>query len=124
MKKLFLFMVCLVCGTITQAQIANTKWAGKLAVPELLPVTLSFKADVFEIYLTENMELLESMSYKISGDTLNLTKTTGGSPCADGSSFKLKHAMKDGQLVLTLISDDCAERASAWTQEPFTKVKE
>lgn len=96
MKKLFLFMVCLVCGTITQAQIANTKWAGKLAVPELLPVTLSFKADVFEIYLTENMELLESMSYKISGDTLNLTKTTGGSPCADGSSFKLKHAMKTG----------------------------
>jgi len=124
MKRLFLLVLCLFCGMLAQAQISNTKWNGNLAVPDLVPVTLKFQTDVFEVYVAENNELLESMSYKISGDTLILKKTSGGSPCPEGSTFKLKFAMKAEQLVLTLISDDCPERASAWTQEPFTKVKE
>lgn len=124
MKHLLLLLAFLFVGGHAQAQIANTKWSGNLAVPEVVSVTLNFKADTFEVYMLENNELLESMSYKISGDTLLLKKASGGSPCPDGSEFKLKFSIKAEQLLLTLLSDDCVERAAAWTNEPFIKIKE
>lgn len=114
----------MLAGSVAQAQIENSKWSGNLAVPEMVPVTLNFKADTFDIFWAENNELLESMTYKISGDTLTLKKTSGGSPCPEGSTFKLKFSTQGDQMTLTLLSDDCPERAAAWTKEPFTKVKQ
>lgn len=124
MKRLVSLMLFMFIGVLAHAQMANTKWTGNLTIPEATPVFLSFKADVFEVHLAENDELLETMTYKISGDTIILKKTSGNSACPDGSTFTLKYALQGEQLQLTLLSDDCPDRASAWTKEPFTKVKE
>ncbi len=124
MKRIVLLLVFLATSSLAQAQLANTKWTGNLAVPEISPVYLHFKPDVFEVYLQESNELIETMSYKLSGDTITLKKISGGSPCPDASEFKLKYAMQGEQMLITLVSDDCPERAGAWTKEPFTKVKE
>ena len=124
MKSIAASMLFMCLGIVAQAQIANTKWTGNLMVPDPAAVNLSFKADVFEVYIAENNQLLETMSYKISGDTILLRKTSGGSPCPDGSTFTLKYAIQGDQLLLTLLSDECPERAGAWTKEPFTKLKE
>ena len=124
MKGVVAFMLFTCLGLVAHAQIANTKWTGNLMVPDPAAVTLSFEADVFEVYIAENNQLLETMSYKISGDTILLRKTSGGSPCPDGSAFTLKYTIQGAQLLLTLLSDECPERVGAWTKEPFTRVKE
>jgi hypothetical protein len=124
MKSIVAFLLFMCLGIVVHAQIANTKWTGNLMVPDPAAVNLSFKADVFEVYLAEGNQLLETMTFKVSGDTLILRKTSGGSPCPDGSTFTLKYAIQGEQLMLTLLADDCAERAASFTKEPFTKVKE
>lgn len=124
MKGIVAFLLFMCLGIVAHAQIANTKWTGNLMIPDPAAVNLSFNADVFEVYIAENNQLLETMTYKISGDTLMLRKTSGGSPCPDGSTFTLKYSIQGEQLMLTLLSDDCPERGASFTKEPFTKVKE
>lgn len=124
MKRLVTLMLLMFVGVLAHAQLANTRWTGNLTVPEATPMYLNFKTDVFEVSLAESNELVETMTYKISGDTIILKKTSGSSVCPEGSTFTLKYAIQGEQLLLTPLSDDCPERAGAWTKEPFTKVKE
>lgn len=124
MKSIVSLLLLMCLGTFAHAQLANTKWTGSLTVPEPTPVYLNFQTDVFEVFLAESNELVETMSYKISGDTITVKKTSGNSACPDGSTFTLKYAVQGEQLLLTPLSDDCPERSGAWTKEPFTKVKQ
>lgn len=124
MKGLVILILFMFVGVLAHAQLANTRWSGNLTVPESTPVFLNFKTDVFDVHLAESNELVETMTYKISGDTIILKKTSGSSVCPEGSTFTLKYAIQGEQLLLTPLSDDCPERAGAWTKEPFTKVKE
>lgn len=124
MKKLLLLLIFLSIGTFAKAQLANTKWTGTLAVPDLMPIMLSFKADTMEVIFVENGEFLETMNFKISGDTLLLKKISGGSPCPDGSEFKVTFAIQRDNLLVTPLSDDCTMRSESWTKDPFVKVKE
>jgi len=124
MKKLILILFFLGAGNFAKAQLTNTKWTGTLAVPDLMPIVLSFKADTLEVILQENGEYLETMNYKVSGDTLLLKKISGGSPCPEGSEFKVKFALQRDNLLVTPLSDDCTMRSDSWTKDHFVKVKE
>jgi hypothetical protein len=123
MKKLFFLSMFTLIGLLAQAQLTSSKWNGSLNVPELVPVALTFKSDTLEVIYAENGEVLETMSYKVSGDTLLLKKISGGSPCPDGSTFKVKYSIKQEHLVITPLSDDCPMRSESWTKEPFVRIK-
>jgi hypothetical protein len=124
MKRLILLLYFLGIGSYANAQLANTKWTGTLAVPDLMSAILNFKTDTMEVIASESGEFLETMSYTISGDTLLLKKVSGGSPCPVGSTFKVKFALQHENLMVTPLSDDCAMRSESWTKDPFVKVKE
>lgn len=124
MKKLFLLIAFSLLCTFSYAQLSGTRWTGNVAAPEVIPVTLNFNADVFEVLVSESNEIIETMTYKVSGDTLIVKKTSGGSPCPNGSAFKVKFAIQGDRLMITPISDDCPMRAESWTKDPFIKVKE
>jgi hypothetical protein len=123
MKKLLFLTLFTFIGLLAQAQLANSKWNGSLNIPELAPAALNFKTDTLEVIYAENGEILETMSYKVSGDTLLLKKISGGSPCPDGSAFKVKYSIQQEKLIITPLSDDCTMRSDSWTKEPFVRAK-
>lgn len=124
MKFLFILLCFMGITNEASAQLANTKWSGSLAVPDLIPVILSFKTDTLDVISIESGDFLETMNYKISGDTLLLNKITGGSPCPTGSTFKVKFTLQRENILVTPLSDDCAMRSESWTKDPFVKVKD
>jgi hypothetical protein len=124
MRKLTLLLCFLGFGSYAHAQLANSKWSGTIAGPDIMSAILSFKTDTLEVIAAESGDPLETMSYKISGDTLLLKKISGGSPCPEGSSLKVKFIIQRDNLLITPLSDDCEMRSKSWTKDPFVKVKE
>jgi hypothetical protein len=124
MKKIALIILLCSACSLAQAQFANTKWTGTLNLPDPAGVMLDFKKDVVDVVLDQSGEVLETMSFTIKADTIFLKKVTGQSVCSEQSIAKLKFRVADNKLSLTPISDDCQQRAEAWSKDPFTKAKE
>ncbi len=145
MKKSIIFIAtAIACGISvnSKAQLANTKWAGVFNIPNPTDCTLSFKTDsAYLVYSGEDSMLLngtadetkyvtgkdsfviEVMSYKINGDTLIIQKINGGSPCGTEDVGKYEAAIKDNELSMTLINEDCDARSEAWPLGALKKVE-
>jgi hypothetical protein len=108
--------------------LTGTAWKGILDVPSPTECELKFTKDTVRlIYVgSESIRVrgedgmprdatgkdsvtIELMTYTVSGDSLQLRKVAGGSPCSDELGiYQVKK--KDGKLQLILISDACMAR--------------
>jgi hypothetical protein len=122
MKKLLSVCCFTCCVFFSKAQngLTNTKWNGVANIPSAADITFVFTADT--LLMVYNDEAIETMSYRLSGDTLHLLKLGGMSPCS-GEKGTYKFTVKEDKLVLDPISDDCVPRSSAFTPEGYTRVK-
>jgi hypothetical protein len=111
-------------AVISKAQLKNTKWQGKMNVPDLTPIVLDFKADSVNMVIVDNGMVGETMTYSVKDTIITLAKTGGNSPCNVGDVFKVKYVIKDNKLFISNLSDPCDPRAQSWTNEPFILVKE
>lgn len=123
MRTFFLLTALLLAATLSNAQLKNTQWEGKMNVPEETNVILDFKTDSVNIVIPENGMLGESMTYSVKDSIINLKKTSGNSPCNVGDEFKLKYSIRNDQLFISNLSDPCDERIQAWSKEPYVRVK-
>jgi hypothetical protein len=125
MKKFFfpLLILMLFFSGNTFAQLADTKWQGTFYIPSENECYLHFKKDTLTLEFAETGDIIETMKYSVSGDTLTISKLAGGSPCESSDAFYRLKVSAD-KLKLTILKDDCGARASAGLDGDLTKVIE
>jgi hypothetical protein len=124
MKKLMVWSFLFVIMSDVTAQLTNTKWRNVINIPDPYETFLQFQKDTVTVNLVSDGTLIETMSYATSKDTLRLTKLFGNSPCDDKVTGTYHFEMNDDKLTITVLSDDCMERANALkTNNPWLKEK-
>jgi hypothetical protein len=126
MKKIFFFVLAIIAVSSAKAQLANTKWAGTMAVPDDVSVVLKFKTDTLLLVIKPrgvDEFVGETMTYTVKDSTITLNKISGNSPCGD-DKFTVKYTIKDQQLFIKSLTDPCDARVGSWPKEPFVKVKD
>lgn len=123
MKKFFLLAVVFVFSMTAFAQLENTKWRGMARVPEPFDCVFDFRKDT--VLLTGNgVGVIETMMYRLNGDTLMLKKIEGKSPCEVKSEGYFKIVRKGDSFELISLKDDCPGRAEAFVAIPWVRIKE
>lgn len=115
---ILILFICLSTKTLN-AQLQNTAWKGVFMAPTLIECVLEFKTDTLNVNEVNNDNILETSVYKINNDTLTLQKVTGGSPCGNEVIGKYRFAINNDKLSISLIEDDCRERALSFPAEPY-----
>jgi hypothetical protein len=124
MKKIIFFV--LVCFTFisAKAQLTNTKWKATLYIPDSKDIIFDFRTDTVEAFSIEDSESLETMLYTVKDTILTLKKITGQSECDDTVVGKYKFEMKDDGMYVTMIEDNCTDRANALNNnQKWTKLE-
>lgn len=122
MKKVFL-AAALICSIasfnlLNEQPLENTKWEGYVNVPAPTEAIFEFKKDSFLLYI--GGQVFETMSYKVSGDTLRVEKLDGNSPCNNEEGL-YNFSIKENKLYLKATNDPCGVRASAF-EESYKKL--
>jgi hypothetical protein len=123
MRKFFLFVVVFAFALAASAQLENTKWRGMAKVPEPFDCVFDFRKDTVVLSGNE-VGVIETMKYRLIGDTLVLKKLNGKSPCAEESEGYFKIVREGDSFKLTSLKDDCPGRAEAFVVEPWVRIKE
>ena len=110
MKKIMLIAAIVFTGIVANAQLANAKWQGTLQLNSPTDVILDFKADTLEAITVEDNQVIELMKFAVQDSVLSIWKISGQSQCGDAES-KYKFEIKENELTLTLLSDDCPDRS-------------
>ena len=106
MKKIIFIAVIGFLGITANAQLANAKWKGTVQMDQQVDMFLSFKTDTLEAITVEDGQVIETMKFSIQDSVLSISKLFGQSECSDAES-KYKFEIKEDELTLTLVSDDC-----------------
>ena len=144
MKKLALFAaLALFCLPLVHAQTApgvsvvGTTWKGTLHVPDPIECLLRFKKDTLQmIYAGDSpiqtfdgkyvsaadSAVLEAMMYRQHGDTVQLQKVSGGSPCSDEQVGIYLVQLENGKMSLVSFKDPCDARVFGLKGE-MTRVR-
>lgn len=88
--------------------LLDTQWSGVAKIPQETEVVLKFSKDKFDVLLGD--KVIETMSYTLSNDDINIVKNSGGTPCDAGTTGKYKYEVIGENLVMTLVSDECTAR--------------
>src|SRR6516164_8578244 len=106
MKKITLLLIVII-GTLTaNAQLAKSKWKGTLQLDNPLEVIFDFGKDSLFVYTVADNSALETMTFSDSDKVLIIKKVYGQSDCNEVEG-KYKYEIKNDELLLTLIADDC-----------------
>src|SRR2546423_554467 len=124
MKKIILLILGSCIFISANAQLTNTKWKVTLAIPDSTDVIFDFRTDTVEAISTADSQSLETMVYTVQDTILTLKKITGRSECNDTTIGKYKFEMKDDGMYITMIEDNCADRANVLNNNAkWTKVQ-
>jgi hypothetical protein len=115
--------------------LTGTSWKGTTYVPDPLICVFKFSKDSARLLYVDDREIniadglgglkavtgkdsaaLETMTYRLSGDTISLHKVEGGSPCGEEIG-QYRVLVSNGKLKFILIQDPCAVRPYALREE-------
>ncbi|GAB3020343.1 hypothetical protein [Spirosoma pulveris] len=125
--KLFFVIIILIWGSLTATaqvknQLANTAWQGTVETSQVVDVVLRYGADTITMYTVADKQLLETMTYTMKGDSLTWKKVSGSSPCDTQAIGIYQVMIKEDEMVLKLLKDDCPLRSGALQPKPFKKI--
>ena len=124
MKKSFycLLVITLVSGSI-KAQLANSKWKGVLKLDNPVNVSFNFGKDTLTVLNLDENTVIETMIYTATSSTFALTKISGQSDCESSDTGKYRFQITNDVLLITLVEDDCDDRAPYIDNLKLTKSK-
>ncbi|HEX9956315.1 MAG TPA: hypothetical protein VGA96_03635 [Fibrella sp.] len=126
MKTLLVSLLLTLAAVTLHAQaqnpLAGTAWQGQAYVPDEATIILHFKADSVSMFIAPDMILGETMAYTVKADTLTLRKISGNSPCDTRGIGTLQFTLKNDDMTVKSLADDCRARKVAWGDKPFRKV--
>ena len=105
----------------TTSSLENTKWQGTLYAPDAYEGILEFKTDSFFVYV--NGDLVETMIYRVSADTMVIEKLSGDSPCGTEAG-KYTYKIENDKLFFTGVEDMCTERFNVFSKDGYAKLSE
>ncbi|WP_375449380.1 hypothetical protein [uncultured Nostoc sp.] len=103
-------------------QLANTAWQGAVETSKVVDVVLRYGADTMTMYTVADKQLLETMTYTMKGDSLTWKKVSGTSPCDTQAIGLYQVVIKNEEMVLKLLKDDCPLRSGSLLPKPFKKI--
>lgn len=112
MKKTFALLFVTFIAFNIQAQLSNTKWKGTLNIQGGMDVVFNFNNDTLDVTSSQSGQSIETMKYSLADSVLAIEKIYGNSQC-DTASGKYKYAIAGNEMTLSLISDNCYDRATA-----------
>ncbi len=106
-----------------KAQLTNTKWKGTIHLDQPTDIIIHFGTDTLEAFSAEDNSSVEIMHYSIQDTVLTVQKISGQSQCDDVVVGKYKIEIKDNEMLMTVIDDDCDDRGpvldnTTWKKEP------
>ncbi len=122
MKKIVILIFAIALSDPGTAQFSNTSWKGQFNIPDPTEMILQFKTDTLELNYPDKTSI-ETMSYKISNDTLRVRKLDGQSECSSSQDATYKITLKDSKLFIIVLGDDCPERMAAWPADGMEKIE-
>lgn len=102
--------------------MANTAWQDSVNMGQVEDVIFRYGTDTVSIYSASGNELLEMMMYTIQGDSLTWKKVSGNSPCDTQTVGIYQVSIKNGEMAMKLVKDDCPPRLAALLPKPFKKI--
>lgn len=112
MNKIVLTMLISLIAYAADAQLSNTTWKGTLNIEGGMNVLFNFNNDTLDVVNAADNSSLETMTYKLADSVITLVKLYGQSQCSD-TPGKYKFVRDNDELTLSLLSDDCSDRADA-----------
>lgn len=112
MNKIFLTLLITMIVYTADAQLSNTKWKGTLNIEGGMDVLFNFSNDTLDVQNAADNSSLETMTYTSDDSVITLTKIYGQSQC-DTTAGKYKYVIVNNEMTLSLLSDDCPDRAGA-----------
>jgi len=125
--KRFIAITLLIGASLTATaqvknQLASTAWQGAVETSKVVDVVLRYGADTMTMYTVAGKRLLETMTYTMKGDSLTWKKVSGTSPCDTQAIGIYQVMIKNDEMVLKLLKDDCPLRSGALLLKPFKKI--
>jgi hypothetical protein len=120
MKKIILLLFVTFGALVSHAQLAKTKWKGTLQLDNPLEVIFDFGKDSLFVYTVADNSALETMTFTDADKVLTIKKVFGQSDCND-TEGKYKYEIKNGELIFTLVSDECAGRSTVLNNSKWGK---
>ncbi|HRI20598.1 MAG TPA: DUF3471 domain-containing protein [Panacibacter sp.] len=112
MNKIIIMLFILHASISAKAQLENTRWKATLIIDGQVNTIFDFKKDTCSIYTVADSTVIETMTYKQNDTTFTLLKIEGQSDCGNDVSGIYHFKVKDNQLFVQVLSDDCDDRAS------------
>jgi len=122
MKKITIFLLLAFAAITTNAQLAKTKWKGTLQLDNPVDVVFDFGKDSLTVYTAAENAGLETMTYSAKDAVLAINKAYGQSDCDGTMTGKYKFEIKNDEMTLVLISDDCANRSAVLNNTKWKKA--
>lgn len=110
-KSLFCLLVIILISGSIKAQLAHSKWKGVLKLDNPVNVTFNFGKDTLTVFNLDQNTVLETMTYTATSSTFTLKKISGQSDCESSTIGKYKYRIKAKSLLMTVVADDCNDRA-------------
>lgn len=126
MKRFFAITLLIGASLTATAQVknqlANTAWQGTVETSKVVDVVLRYGVDTMTMYTVSDKQLLETMTYTMKGDSLTWKKVSGTSPCDTQGIGIYQVMIKNDEMVLKLLKDDCPLRSGSLLPKPFKKI--
>ena len=122
MIKMLIVIATAFIALNTNAQLANTNWKGTLNIQGGIDVQFMYGKDTLNVINVEDNSTLETMKYTVKDSLVTIQKISGQSQCDPSSLGKYKFVINNGQMIMTLVSDDCYDRSNAIGKLTLKKV--
>jgi len=121
MKKAALLLVLAFLSFSSYAQLSKTKWKTTLQLENMTDVFFEFGSDSLKVFAAADTSLLETSLYKEKAGEVTFLKVSGISNC-EGITATYKFEIKGDQMVLTVVSDQCTDRAGVLDKAVLIRI--
>lgn len=122
MKKIIFTLAIIFSATAVKAQLTNTKWKGTLMFDTATDVVFHFKKDTLTVSYASDNSIIEEMTYNATDTLITVRKIWGQSDCNNQSKGQYHFEIKEGQMYLRTVSDDCYSRSMYLNDSRWTKL--
>ena len=121
MKRITLLVLLAFLAISSHAQLSKTKWKVTLQLENSTEVFFDFGKDSLKVFVAADSSLLETSLFTEKAGEVSILKVNGISNC-EGVTGTYTFEIKENQLVLTLKSDQCTDRAEVLDKAVLTRI--
>ncbi len=123
MKNISLSIITIFIFASASAQLKNTRWNTTLQINGPVNTMIDFGKDTVLVYTIADSTMIEKMTYTSFDTSFTLIKIEGQSQC-DTIPGKYGFIIKDNNLSMKLLKDECYDRSNVLDNTIWTRWKD